>query len=43
MVLCNLTPHVDFEVNDLSAESAGKEILIASNSPSPGRFQLDKK
>jgi len=29
-------PHVAFEVDDLSAEIAGKEILIAPNSPSPG-------
>ena len=29
-------PHVAFEVDDLSAELAGKEILIAPNSPAPG-------
>jgi hypothetical protein len=29
-------PHVAFEVDDLCAEIAGKEILIAPNSPSPG-------
>jgi hypothetical protein len=30
-------PHVvAFEVDDLSAEIAGKEIVIAPNSPSPG-------
>jgi hypothetical protein len=29
-------PHVAFEVDDLSAEIAGKEMLIAPNSPSPG-------
>ena len=29
-------PHVAFEVDDLDAELAGKEILIAPNSPSPG-------
>jgi hypothetical protein len=29
-------PHVAFEVDDLSAEIAGKEILIAPSSPSPG-------
>ena len=28
--------HVAFQVNDLQAEIAGKEILIAPNSPSPG-------
>jgi hypothetical protein len=33
--LCTV-PHVAFEVDDLSAEIAGKEILIAPNSPSPG-------
>ncbi len=29
-------PHVAFEVDDLAAELAGKEVLIAPNSPSPG-------
>ena len=29
-------PHVAFEVDDLLAEIAGKEILIAPNSPSSG-------
>ncbi len=29
-------PHVAFEVDDLAATIAGKEILIAPNSPSPG-------
>ena len=29
-------PHVAFEVDDLEAELAGKEILIQPNSPSPG-------
>ncbi len=29
-------PHVAFEVDDLSAEIAGREVLIAPNSPSPG-------
>lgn len=28
--------HVAFQVDDLQAELAGKEILIAPNSPSPG-------
>ena len=35
--LVRTVPHVAFEVADLSAEIAGKEILIAPNSPSPGR------
>jgi hypothetical protein len=34
--LVRTIPHVAFEVDDLSAEIAGKEILIAPNSPSPG-------
>jgi hypothetical protein len=34
--LLRTVPHVAFEVDDLSAEIAGKEILIAPNSPSPG-------
>ena len=34
--LVRTVPHVAFEVEDLSAEIAGKEILIAPNSPSPG-------
>ena len=34
--LVRSVPHVAFEVDDLSAEIAGKEILIAPNSPSPG-------
>jgi hypothetical protein len=34
--LVRIVPHVAFEVDDLSAEIAGKEILIAPNSPSPG-------
>jgi hypothetical protein len=29
-------PHVAFEVDDLRAELAGKEVLIMPNSPSPG-------
>ena len=29
-------PHVAFEVDDLDAELAGKDLLIAPNSPSPG-------
>ncbi len=29
-------PHVAFEVDDLEAELAGREVLIAPNSPSPG-------
>jgi hypothetical protein len=33
--LVRTVPHVAFEVDDLSAEIAGKEILIAPNSPSP--------
>jgi hypothetical protein len=34
--LVKTVPHVAFEVDDLEAEIAGKEILIAPNSPSPG-------
>jgi hypothetical protein len=34
--LVRTVPHVAFEVDDLAAEIAGKEILIAPNSPSPG-------
>ena len=34
--LVRTVPHVAFEVDDLSAELAGKEILIPPNSPSPG-------
>jgi hypothetical protein len=34
--LVRTVPHVAFEVDDLSAEIAGKEILIAPNSPSAG-------
>lgn len=34
--LVRRVPHVAFEVDDLSAEIAGKEIIIAPNSPSPG-------
>ena len=34
--LVRRVPHVAFEVDDLSAELAGKDILIAPNSPSPG-------
>ena len=34
--LVRTVPHVAFEVDDLSAEIAGKELLIAPNSPSPG-------
>ena len=34
--LVRTVPHVAFEVDDLSAEIAGKEILIAPNSPSVG-------
>jgi hypothetical protein len=29
-------PHVAFEVDDLAAEIAGKDVIIAPNSPSPG-------
>jgi hypothetical protein len=34
--LVRLVPHVAFEVDDLAAELAGKEILIPANSPSEG-------
>ena len=34
--LVRTVPHFAFELDDLSAEIAGKEILIAPNSPSPG-------
>ncbi len=34
--LVRTVPHVAFEVDDLAAEIAGKEVLIAPNSPSPG-------
>lgn len=34
--LVKTLPHVAFQVDDLSAEIAGKEILIQPNSPSPG-------
>jgi len=34
--LVRTVPHVAFEVDDLSAEIEGKEILIPPNSPSPG-------
>lgn len=34
--LVRTVPHVAFEVDDLEAELAGREILIAPNSPSPG-------
>ncbi len=34
--LVRTVPHVAFKVDDLSAEIAGKEILIAPHSPSPG-------
>lgn len=34
--LVRTVPHVAFEVDDLRAEIAGKEIIIAPNSPSPG-------
>jgi hypothetical protein len=34
--LVRTVPHVAFEVDDLSAEIAGKQMLIAPNSPSPG-------
>jgi hypothetical protein len=29
-------PHVAFEVDDLAAEIAGREVIIPPNSPSPG-------
>lgn len=34
--LVRRVPHVAFEVDDLAAAIAGKELLIAPNSPSPG-------
>lgn len=34
--LVRTVPHVAFEVDDLAAEIAGKEMLIAPNSPSDG-------
>ena len=34
--LVRRVPHVAFEVDDLEAELAGKQVLIAPNSPSPG-------
>jgi hypothetical protein len=34
--LVRAVPHVAFEVVDLDAELAGKQVLIAPNSPSPG-------
>jgi len=34
--LVRTVPHLAFEVDDLEAEIAGQEILIAPNSPSPG-------
>ena len=34
--LVKTVPHVAFEVDDLDAEMAGHEVLIAPNSPSPG-------
>jgi hypothetical protein len=34
--LVQRVPHVAFEVDDLNAELAGKEVLIQPNSPSPG-------
>jgi len=34
--LVKTVAHLAFEVDDLEAEIAGKEILIAPNSPSPG-------
>ena len=34
--LVKRVPHIAFEVDDLPAEIAGKEILIEPNSPSPG-------
>ena len=34
--LVQTLPHVAFEVDDLEAELAGKNILIQPNSPSPG-------
>lgn len=34
--LVQTVPHVAFEVDDLEAELADKEVLIPPNSPSPG-------
>jgi hypothetical protein len=34
--LVKTVPHVAFTVDDLAAEMAGHEVLIAPNSPSPG-------
>lgn len=34
--LVKTVPHVAFEVEDLAQELAGKKIIIAPNSPSPG-------
>jgi hypothetical protein len=34
--LVRTIPHVAFEVDDLEAELAGREVLIAPNSPSEG-------
>jgi hypothetical protein len=34
--LVQTVPHVAFEVDDLEAELAGHQVLIAPNSPSPG-------
>lgn len=34
--LVQRVPHVAFEVDDLAAAIAGKEVLIQPNSPSPG-------
>ena len=34
--LVRTVPHVAFEVDDLEAALAGREVIIAPNSPSPG-------
>jgi hypothetical protein len=34
--LVKIVPHIAFEVDDLESAIAGREILIAPNSPSPG-------
>jgi hypothetical protein len=34
--LVRTVPHVAFEVDDLAAELAGKDVIIPPNSPSPG-------
>lgn len=34
--LVRTVPHIAFEVDDLEAAIAGKQLLIAPNSPSPG-------